>query len=155
MILGRESMAMDLDKKVLKAIQGEFPLEKQPFKVIGERIGLDENSVIEIVLSLKNKGIIREIGPIFDHKRLGLETKLVGIAVKDIESCADIINEYEEVTHNYEREGFYNLWCSIVGEKGRVDNLIEIIKQRVKPDDIVSLPSISSFKLLFELEIYS
>ncbi|MEW6103482.1 MAG: Lrp/AsnC family transcriptional regulator [bacterium] len=139
--------------RVLKILQEEFPLDTQPFKVIGEKLGLDEDSVIEIVASLKNKGIIREIGPIFNHKRLGFETKLVGIAVKDIEFAANIINEYEEITHNYEREGNYNLWCTIIGKKDRIDNIIEIIKQRIKPDDIVSIPSISSFKLLFELEI--
>lgn len=141
------------ERKVLKRLQGEFPLSSQPFKLIGDELGIDEDSVLEIVLSLKNRGIIREIGPIFNHKMLGLETYLIGMKVKDIDASFNIINAYEEVTHNYERDGNFNLWFTLVTKKESFPNIIERIKKEINPDCLVILPSLFSFKLLFELDI--
>ncbi|MEW6680234.1 MAG: Lrp/AsnC family transcriptional regulator [bacterium] len=144
-----------LDKRILKRLQGEFPLDTQPFKVIGDELGIDEDSVINSVLSLKNRGIIKEIGPIFNHKSFGYETTLVGMKVDPhrIEEIANIINEYQEITHNYERDGEFNLWFTLIERKEKMEELIEGIRKKVKPVSFVSLPSISSFKLTFELEI--
>lgn len=144
---------MDLDKRILKELQNEFPLDPQPFKVIGDKLGIDETSVIKCVLSLKEEGIIREIGPIFNHKRLGLETYLIGMKVEDAEASAKVVNKYEEVTHNYERDGEFNLWCTLVGKKEILSEIIERIKKEIKPDCFTILPSFSSFKLLFELDV--
>jgi len=145
----------DLERRLLEIIQQEFPLESRPFKVIGERLGVDENLVIESVLSLKNKGVIREIGPIFNHKKLGYKTTLIGIAVEAerIDKVARIINEYEEVTHNYERDGEFNLWFTLVGKEKGLPLLINEIVKAVSCEKFVELPTIASFKLEFELKI--
>ncbi|MBP9561624.1 MAG: Lrp/AsnC family transcriptional regulator, partial [Syntrophorhabdaceae bacterium] len=73
----------DVDRSILNIIQEAFPVERRPFRVIGEMLGLDEETVLERIRVLKKKGIIRRIGPILERKRLGYESVLCGLYADD------------------------------------------------------------------------
>lgn len=123
----------DVDRSILNIIQEAFPVERRPFRVIGEMLGLDEETVLERIRVLKKKGIIRRIGPILERKRLGYESVLCGIYADDgrIEEIAQEISRHTGVTHNYERDGELNLWFTITARaKGEIDSFLLDIEKR-------------------------
>jgi len=105
----------EIDKKILNIMQKDFPLDQKPFARVGELIGLEEKDVIERVANLKKNGYIRRIGPIFERKKLEYASTLCGVHL-DKDRMMEFINEintHAGVTHNYERQGYLNVWFTI------------------------------------------
>ena len=104
-----------IDKKLLNLMQNEIPIDKRPFKILGEKLLITENEVLKRVNKLKNEGIIRRIGGIFNSRKIGYTSTLCAAKVPEnkIEEVAACINEYDEVTHNYIREDEYNMWFTV------------------------------------------
>ena len=82
---------------------------------------------------LKENGYIRRIGPFFDSGKLEYKGTLVALKVKEgyMQQVAEFINRYPGATHNYEREGEYNLWFTLLthSEEKRKQILDEIKAQ--------------------------
>lgn len=139
-----------IDKKLLNLMQNEIPIDKRPFRVLGEKLMLTENEVLKRVNKLKEDGIIRRIGGIFNSRRMGYTSTLCAAKVPEnkIEEVAACINEYYEVTHNYIREDEYNMWFTVITHsEERLNNILEEIKRKTILDEIISLPSIKLFKV--------
>ncbi len=72
---------MDItDRKLLNKIQGPFPMVDQPFQELGEEVGISEQEVLDRLTELKRTNVLRQIGAIFDTRRLGFKTTLVAMA---------------------------------------------------------------------------
>ncbi|MDU2066351.1 MAG: AsnC family transcriptional regulator [Sporomusaceae bacterium] len=109
-------MLSQLDKAILNILQTKLPVASRPFAMIGDAVGCDEETVLSRVRWMKDNGYIRRIGPFFDSARLGYVGTLVAAEV-DSEALAAVaqkINSYVGVTHNYEREGEFNLWFTLL-----------------------------------------
>lgn len=122
----------EIDRKILNLIQDEFPVAKRPFEVIGRIVGLDEDKTLERIKRLKEKGIIRRIGPILERKKLGYVSVLCGLHADKsiIEDIAKEINRHTGVTHNYEREGELNLWFTITARTDKeIDTFLSDIEK--------------------------
>ncbi|MXY45629.1 MAG: Lrp/AsnC family transcriptional regulator, partial [Chloroflexi bacterium] len=107
---------MDLvDRKILNVIQTRFPLVEKPFEAVGEEIGIPESEVIERVAERKSKNVVRQISAIFDTRRLGYKTTLVAMRLPadELDAAAQVINEHPGVSHNYARNGHFNLWFTL------------------------------------------
>ncbi|MEA3487477.1 MAG: AsnC family transcriptional regulator, partial [Thermodesulfobacteriota bacterium] len=101
-----------LDRKILNIIQREFPLDARPFKVLGVQVGIDEDDVLERIRRLKNNGIVRRIGAVFDTGNLGFTSTLCAakVSADRLEQFVGVVNSYRGVTHNYLRDHEYNVW---------------------------------------------
>ena len=122
----------EIDKKILNLIQEEFPLAERPFAAIGKQAGISEREAVKRVKTLKEKGIIRRIGPILERKKLGYVSVLCGVHVDDnaITEVAREINGLTGVTHNYEREGDLNLWFTITKKTiGEIDRALSDLEK--------------------------
>lgn len=88
----------------------------RPFSVMAERLGVTEQAVIARLEVLKQAGYLRRIGTFFDSNRLGYQGTLVALTVEPekLPAVAEAINRYPGATHNYEREGAYNLWFTLL-----------------------------------------
>ncbi len=138
------------DKKILKEIQGSFPLSSYPFQVLGERLGLSPKDVEERIERLKSEKIISRIGASFDSKKLGYESTLVAMKVppSSLEKVADLVNRYPQVTHNYERDDDYNLWFTLIASsREEIKRIIEKIRADTGIKDILNLPAVNLFKI--------
>lgn len=101
----------DLEKHLLNDFQHNFPLSERPFAEIAELLDSDEETVIETYNSLKERGIVSRIGPVFRPNRIGVSTlAAMAIAESDLENIARQVSEYAEVNHNYQRAHRFNLW---------------------------------------------
>ena len=72
-----------IDKKILNLLQTEFPLEPEPFKWIGEKLGILEAEVLQRIQRLKDEKIIRRIGGVLDSGKLGFVSRLCAARVPE------------------------------------------------------------------------
>ena len=105
----------EIDKKILNILQKEFPLEEQPYLIVGKRCGISEDETIRRVQKMKDEGIIRRIGAVFDGAKLGRVSTLCAARVPEekIEDFVQIVNANKNVTHNYRRNHEYNIWFTV------------------------------------------
>lgn len=143
-------MLTAFDKSLLNMIQTNLPLDSRPFKVLAERLGSDEATVIERLRALAANGYIRRIGPFFDSVKLGYTGTLIAVQVEpdQLEAVAGVINTYPGVTHNYEREGRFNLWFTLLSPDSAVQNkILEHIGSLPGVIELLDLPATKKYKV--------
>jgi len=145
-----------IDREIVNEIQSHFPLRSRPFREVGKKLRLSEKEVLLRVSRLKKEGIIRRIGANFNSRRLGFTSTLCAAKVPE-EKLADFIetvNRYPGVTHNYERDGEYNIWFTFIGESAKtIDQALEEIKAGTGINDLISLPAEKIFKIRVDFEV--
>ncbi len=102
-------------RDLLNLIQEDFPLHPQPFKVLGEKVGLSEEEVLAFITNLKERDILRHLGASPDSHRLKHFTCLCAIALPEEKlHLAEEIGALPEVTHAYLRDHPLNFWFTLV-----------------------------------------
>jgi DNA-binding Lrp family transcriptional regulator len=116
-------MIDELDKKIIALIQGDLPLDIRPFQVMAERIGISEQTFIQRVRALKERGVMRRFGATLRHQEAGFNSNaMVAWLVPEnrIDEVGRIMAGFREVTHCYQRsprkDWKYNLYTMIHGE---------------------------------------
>lgn len=143
-------MLTSFDKALLNIMQTDLPIAKRPFAVLGEQLGVEEATVLERLQFLKDNGYIRRIGPFFDSNKLGYEGTLVAVKVEPpaLECVAEVINSYPGVTHNYEREGEFNLWFALLTpDKESQNAALRHIEKLPGVVRLISLPATKKYKV--------
>ncbi len=143
-------MKKEIKDNLLKILQYDFPVSTTPWRDIGKKLGVSENEVLEMVGDLKKEGIIRRIGAILAKEKLGFRSLLVALKAKD--NCMDevvtYLNSLEAVTHNYLREGEWNLWFTFSYFK---EEELHELKSRIEDfscvEDILILPATKTYKI--------
>lgn len=146
----------ELDKRVLTEIQAGFPISASPYCELAERLGSTELDVLQSVEKLRDTGVIRRIGAIFDSARLGYSSTLCAIAAppERIEEVAALVSAYPNVTHNYEREDRYSVWFTLIAPpQERIGEIVREIAGETGIDDILDLPAIRLFKIRVDFDL--
>lgn len=138
-----------LQRLVLNELQGGIDISDRPFIKVAQKLNVSEDEVIDCIKELKDKNYIRRFGGIADINKLGVVSTLLCMKIdkNDFERVVNIINQYEGVTHNYERHGEYNLWFTLMeSSRERLEKTIEEIKERTKVKDILNLSTVKKHK---------
>jgi DNA-binding Lrp family transcriptional regulator len=113
----------DLDKKIIAQIQGDLPLDPRPFALLAERVGISEETLVERVRAMKERGIIRRFGATLYHQEAGFSSNaMVAWLVPEgrIAEVGAVMSRFREVTHCYQRrphkDWHYNLYTMIHGD---------------------------------------
>jgi DNA-binding Lrp family transcriptional regulator len=104
------------ERRLLDRLQQGFPLEEDPYRRLGEELGLAPDEAFSLTADLHRRGVIRRLGPVYDARALGYTSTLLALEVAE-EALAEVageINAFPEVTHNYERRHRLNCWCTVV-----------------------------------------
>lgn len=146
----------DTDRIILDIIQADFPLSVKPFARIAEAADIEESEILERIERLKQEGIVREIGVIYNSAAIGYHSVLAAFAAEKhrIDPVADRLNSDPGVSHNYLREGEYNIWFTLTRPKS--DDLyqsIEAIADETGIEDWLYLPTVRTFKIKFQLSM--
>lgn len=145
----------DIQKLVLSQIQAKLPVVHRPYAQIGETIGATEDQVMAAIAELRESGVIRRIGAIFDSYRLGYRSTLCAIAVPEerVEEVAALISVFPNVTHNYLREDRYNIWFTLIAPSSqRIEEILAEIAEKSGIDDILNLPATHLFKIRVDFD---
>lgn len=139
----------ETDKKILNSIQLDFPLVHRPFLALAEKLGLKEEVVIERIKRLQTNGAIRRIGPIISTKKTGGVSTLVALKApaERVDEIAQIINGYDEVSHNYLRPSEFNIWFTLSADsENRMQEILKEIEERTDCE-VMNLPTKRLFKI--------
>lgn len=140
----------DTDKKLINAVQKEFPLIEEPFFNLGLRLGIGSGEVLRRIDRLKRDGAIGLIGPVIDARRLGYQTTLVVLQVAEgrLDQAAKTISQHPGVSHCYEREHRFNLWFTLtVPAITDMENEIHKLASLVSTGAVLNLPAVRVFKI--------
>lgn len=146
----------EADRKILNAIQSEFPITARPYGDLGRRIGLSEEEVLRRVKRLKEKGIIRRIGGNFHSNKLNFTSTLCAAKVPEekLERFVKVVNGYPGVTHNYLRSHEFNVWFTFIAPSTEaIERSLKEISDATGVEDVYSLPAVRMFKVKVDFEI--
>jgi len=146
----------DLDRKLLNRLQKGFPIVSEPYRKIGEDLGISEDEAFSRVKRLKEEGVIRRIGAVFEPDRLGFVSTLCAARVPGecLEAFVRAVNAFEGVTHNYERNHPYNVWFTVIApSREEIDRILRELREKTGISDILDLRAVNKFKVdaTFEL----
>ena len=138
------------DRIILNHLQSSFPITSSPYRTVAENLGLDEADVFNRVSRMKEEGIIRRIGGNFVPEKLGYVSTLCAARVPDdqIESFADVVNQYRGVTHNYQRNNHFNIWFTFIAHSmEEIEDNLQQITHKTGIQEILNLPATRVFKI--------
>ncbi|ELZ33363.1 ArsR family transcriptional regulator [Halogeometricum pallidum JCM 14848] len=145
----------DLDRAVVNAFQGGFPVVERPFEpaaaALRER-GIDVSAaeLLDRVRDLDEAGVLTRFGALVNAEEIGGTATLVAMHAPEdrFEEVAELVNAHREVAHNYEREHPHlNMWFVVsVAEEDRVaEVLAEIEAETGQPT--YNLPKEDEFRV--------
>jgi siroheme decarboxylase len=145
-----------IDKKILNIIQKDFPVVEEPFQEVAAKAGISENEALLRIKKLKEEGIIRRIGAVFDSKKMGYASTLCAAKVPEekLKKFVGIVNSYAGVTHNYRRSHEYNVWFTfIASDEETLKKSLGEIRDKTGVTEIISMTAAQTFKIdaTFEL----
>ena len=139
-----------IDKKLLNLVQAEFPLTNEPYYALGQRLGIDGSEVIPRIKRLKEEGIIRQIGPILEARRLGYQPTLVAMTVEvsELDRAEQLISQHPGVSHGYERNHHFNLWFTLaVPPESDIMTELSLLTSSFGAKVVFALPAVKVFKI--------
>lgn len=140
----------DITRKLINLLQVDFPLTATPFAAMSERLGISESDIIRRIYELKQKDIVRLIGPVMEARKLGYQTTLVAMSVpiNKMKKAEKAIVAHPSVSHAYERKHRFNLWVTFAApEDFDIDNEISRLSFAAGSDETLSLPALRVFKI--------
>ncbi len=138
-----------LQKQLCNALQDGLPICSRPFAEIAEELNSDEETVLQQIGELKSAGVIRRLRAVINHRVLGKTSTLVAAHVpkERLPEVTEAVNSLENVSHNYLRDHFYNLWFTLQAPKSRqIKVTLSSLSDRFGID-FHSLPVTRFFKL--------
>ena len=132
----------DFDRELIAATQTGLPLVARPYEAVGAMLGVSGGEVRERLAQMLSEGVIRRIGAVPNHYRLGYVAN--GMTVWDVDDA--LVDELGErvgavpgVSHCYRRPRErplwpYNLFAMVHGRsREEVESQAEVIRRLLGP----------------------
>ena len=127
----------DIDRKLVSITQSGLAVTASPYQTVADDIGISEDEVLQRMQQLLDSNIIRRIGAVPNHYKLGLHAN--GMTVwdvdkKQLESMGNLIGRLNFVSHCYQRPQHlplwsYNLFAMVHGhDRNEVEDKVQQIK---------------------------
>lgn len=136
------------DKKIVRALQEDFPLCEEPYKILAERAGIDEEKFLERVQDFLREKKIRKMGAVLQHRTAGFKSNALcvwDVPPEKLLEVAEIMIAHPAVSHCYDRDPApnwnYNLYTMIHAKsREECDAII---------DELSKLTGITNFQALY------
>lgn len=137
-----------LDKEIIKALQEDFPLCEEPYKVLAERVGISEEELLRRIKELIDEKKIRKMGAVLRHREVGFNANALcawQVPPDKLDDIAQVMSSYAAVSHCYDRTPApnwnYNLY-TMIHAKTR-DECEQLIKE------LADLTGVTNYKILY------
>ena len=136
-------------KRLCNLLQQGLPICPRPFREIAKSLNINEAAVLREVERLRALGVIRRLGAIINYRALGMISTLVAAHIPEpnLQKVVEAINALDNVSHNYLRQHYYNLWFTLLADSAeQIDIVLSELSARFNVD-FHSLPAERMFKL--------
>lgn len=144
-----------LQKRLCNLLQDGLPICARPYADLAKFLNTDEKTVLQQTIELKKAGIIRRISPLINYHVLGLTGTLVTAHTpeENLQEVAETVNALDNVSHNYLRKHYYNLWFTLQAQSPeQIKAAVAGLSDRFGID-FYSLPVKRVFKLNVRFDI--
>ena len=136
------------DKEIVKALQEDFPLCEEPYKILAARAGMSEEEFLQRVKELVDEKKIRKMVAVLRHLEVGFNANALcawHVPPEKIDEIAQVMISHAAVSHCYDRTPApnwnYNLY-TMIHAKTR-DECEKII------GELSNLTGVTNFKILY------
>lgn len=143
-----------IDRAIINALQGGFPIVERPFTEAGANLGLGEDALIERLTGLLESGTLSRFGPMYNADRMGGAFCLCAMAVpaERFDAVAALVNAHRQVAHNYERAHALNMWFVLADEtQAGIDEVLTKIKSETGLE-VYAFPKLEEFFIGLRVE---
>jgi DNA-binding Lrp family transcriptional regulator len=143
-----------VDADLIDGYQSGFPVERRPFRAVGEALGVSEAEALARVERLRERGVFRRFGPVLNPPVIGSSALAAVSAPPDrFEDVAEAINGYRQVNHNYRRDHEWNMWFVVTaGSRTARDRILAEIEERTGLE-VLSLPMLTDYYIDLEFPV--
>jgi len=103
----------DFDRELIAATQTGLPLVARPYEAVGAMLGVSGDTVRERLASMLDEGLIRRIGAVPNHYRLGYVANGMTVWNVDdvlVDALGERVGALPAVSHCYRRPRRLPLW---------------------------------------------
>ena len=144
----------DIDREILKRVQGSLPDSAAPYADIAAAVGTDEAHVLDLLSRMTETGEIRRFGATLKHQKAGFGANVMVawyVPEEDVDRIGAIMSERPEISHCYHRinclDWPYNLYTMIHGRsKDDCQAVVEALCATTGLDDYAMLFSLKELK---------
>jgi len=145
----------DIERSILRRLQGDLPDSATPFADIARETGADEAQVLALVNDLKTDGAIRRFGATLRHQKAGWgHNAMVAWRIgqdRDSDAVGEAMAAKPEISHCYIRQtkpGWpFDLYTMVHGQSpGDVQRIVDQLARETGLDDYAILESIRELK---------
>ncbi|MBD3879887.1 MAG: Lrp/AsnC family transcriptional regulator [Quinella sp. 1Q5] len=136
------------DKDIIKALQEDFPLCEEPYKVLAQRVGISEEEFLKRVRELVEEKKIRKMGAVLRHREVGFNANALcawQVPLDKLDDIAKVMSSHAAVSHCYDRTPApnwnYNLY-TMIHAKTR-DECEQII------NELSTITGVTDYKILY------
>lgn len=116
-------MLTDLDKAIIRELQGDLPLVPHPYAQVAKKLNIDEEELLDRIRWMQDRGMIRRLGAAIRHREAGFTANAMivwRVAEEKAEEVGRKLAACPEVTHCYLRPEIpgwpYNLYTMVHGQ---------------------------------------
>jgi len=160
---GTETAPIELDKQayddtdiaVVRATQGDLPVVPEPYAAAARELGMPVDALIEHLLGMQERGLLRRVAAILYHRRAGFSANGMGVWQVPEDKINDIgprMASFRGISHCYERPTYadwkYQIFTMAHGRsKEECDSVLDAIAAEVpEVQDRATLYSSTEFK---------
>ncbi len=142
-----------IDIQLIREIQEDIPLTKDPYGDIAKKIGCPKQEVLDKLHRYQNEGRLKRISIILNHKDSGFEVNGMFVCVvpkEKVEEYGNKLAAISQVSHCYIRKSYpewpYNLYGMIHGKEQK--DVESIVKCFIEDTEICEYKVLYSLKEL-------
>jgi DNA-binding Lrp family transcriptional regulator len=144
----------DFDIEVIKALQGDMPVVPEPYAPAAAALGLDQESFLEHLAGMQERGLLRRVAAILYHRRAGFSANGMGVwKVPDaqIHEVGRQMAAVRGISHCYQRPTYadwpYSVFTMAHGRsKEECDAILDSIAEMTGIEERSTLYSSTEFK---------
>jgi len=141
------------EKVMLAKLQDDLDVTVEPFDFLCSE-GLASKEVLKIVKGLIDKGVIRRIAAVVDHRKLGFAANVLfcsDVPQESVVRAGERLARFRIVSHCYERQTFegwpYNVFAMMhAASMGQIQHVINRFVEMEKIDAFELLPTTAELK---------
>jgi DNA-binding Lrp family transcriptional regulator len=144
----------ELEVAAIRVVQDDLPLVERPFAAYGEMIGCDEQTVLDLLASFKERKLMRRFAAVMNHRSAGFKANAMGVwAVPEdeLEAIGPQMAGFALVSHCYRRPTYddwpYSIFTMVHGKNAKdCETTIAAIRDETGVDEYALLWSIKEYK---------
>lgn len=112
----------EIDKKIVRVLQGDFPLVADPYAELAKQVGISKEEFLERAQAMKQEHLYRKMGAVLAHRKAGFKSNVLvawQVPEERVEAVCKKMSEHPRVSHCYDRNtapGWqYNVYTMVHG----------------------------------------